>query len=71
MSRQVRRLREMRITFLPHALEQMGKRGILEAEALLTIGQPDEEGEAHFGRLYAQKVIGSRRIRVVGLQSWC
>lgn len=29
------------------------------------VRQPDEEGAANFGRLYAQKEIGSRRIRVI------
>jgi hypothetical protein len=55
----------MRVTFLPHALEQMEARDISEEEARLVVGQPDEEGVANFGRLYAQKVIGHRRIRVI------
>jgi hypothetical protein len=55
----------MKVTFLPHALEQMRKRGISESEARLVVDQPDEEGKANFGRLYAQKEIGHRRIRVV------
>jgi Domain of unknown function (DUF4258) len=55
----------MRVTFLPHALMQMRARGISEGEARVVVGQPDEEGVANFGRLYAQKVIGHRRIRVV------
>jgi uncharacterized protein YuzE len=60
----------MRITFLPHALEQMRRRGISEEEARQVLEEPVEEGEANFGRFYAQKAIGHRRIRVV-LQSWC
>jgi uncharacterized protein YuzE len=64
------RLHEMRITFLPHALEQMRRRGISEEEARQILEEPVEEGEANFGRFYAQKAIGHRRIRVV-LQSWC
>jgi hypothetical protein len=55
----------MRITFLPHALEHMRARGISEEEARLVLEDPDREGEANFGRLYAQKEIGHRRIRVV------
>jgi Domain of unknown function (DUF4258) len=55
----------MRVTFLPHALMQMRARGISEGEARVVVGQPDEEGVANFDRLYAQKVIGHRRIRVV------
>lgn len=59
------RLRGMNVTFLPHALEQMRARGIPEEEARLVLEEPDEEGAANLGRLYAQKVIGHRRIRVV------
>jgi hypothetical protein len=55
----------MRITYIPHALEQMERRGISEEETRRVLEEPDEEGEANFGRLYAQKVIGRRRIRVV------
>jgi hypothetical protein len=55
----------MRITFLPHALEHMRARGISEEEARLVLEDPDREGEANFGRLYARKEIGHRRIRVV------
>jgi hypothetical protein len=55
----------MRFTFLPHALEQMRARGISEEEARLVLEDPDDEGAANLGRLYAQKVIGHRRIRVV------
>ena len=61
----MRTLRGMRITFLPHALQKMAERGISQEEARLTIGQADEEGAANFGRLYAQKVIGYRRLRVI------
>jgi hypothetical protein len=55
----------MKFTFLPHARERMERFGISEAEVRLVVGQPDQEGAANFGRLYAQKVIGSRRIRVI------
>jgi hypothetical protein len=41
-----------------------GARGISEEEARLVLEDPDREGEANFGRLYAQKEIGHRRIRV-------
>lgn len=55
----------MRITFLPHALGQMAARGISEEEARAVLEGADEEGEANLGRLYSQKRIGRRRIRVV------
>lgn len=55
----------MRITFNPHALERMEEHGISESEARLTVGQPEEEGDANLGRRYAQKQIGRRRIRVI------
>jgi hypothetical protein len=65
VNRQVCRLREIRITFLPHALERMAEYGVAEEEVRLVVGQPDAEGTANLGRRYAQKVIGHRRIRVV------
>lgn len=55
----------MKITFLPHAREQMEERGISEEEARSVLEEPDFEGLANFGRLYSQKRIGSRRIRVI------
>ena len=61
----MRTLRGVRITFLPHELQKMAERGISEEEAHLTVGQPHEEGAANFGRLYAQKGIGHRRLRVI------
>ena len=54
----------MRITYVPHALEQMERRGISE-EVAAVLADPNEEGPANFGRLYAQSVIGHRRVRVV------
>lgn len=38
---------------------------ISEEEVLQVLDQPDEEGEANLGRLYSQKQIGQRRIRVI------
>jgi hypothetical protein len=55
----------MRITYVPHALEQMERRGISEEEVAAVLEDPNEEGPANFGRLYAQSVIDDRRIRVV------
>ncbi len=50
---------------MPHALEQMERRGISEEEVAAVLEDPNEEGPANLGRLYAQSVIGHRRIRVV------
>ncbi len=55
----------MKITFLPHALEQMENRSISEKEARSVLEEADDEGTANFGRFYSQKRIGHRRIRVV------
>ena len=50
---------------MPHALEQMERRGIFEEEVAAVLEDPNEEGPANLGRLYAQSVIAHRRIRVV------
>jgi len=42
-----------------------GRARVSQEEARLTVVQPDEEGAANFGRLFAQKVIGHRRLRVI------
>lgn len=55
----------MRITLLPHALDRMERFGITEDEARAVLEGPDSEGEANLGRLWSQKRIGQRRIRVV------
>jgi hypothetical protein len=65
VGRHLSKLRRMKFTFLPHARERMERFGISEAEVSLVVGQPDQEGAANFGRLYAQKVIGSRTARVI------
>jgi hypothetical protein len=54
----------MDATLLPHAREDGGVRHF-PAAVLRVLQEPDEEGEANMGRLYAQKDIGSRRIRVI------
>ncbi len=63
--RDVRRLRGVRFSYVPHARERMEEFGISESEVRLTVGQPEEEGDANLGRRYAQKQIGRRRIRVI------
>ena len=44
----------MRIIYVPHALEQMERRGISEEEVAAVLESPNEESPANFGRLYAQ-----------------
>ncbi len=55
----------MKITLLPHAREQMEKRRISVEEVVETVASPHEQGAANFGRIYSQKEIGHRRIRVI------
>ena len=55
----------MKVTLLPHARERMERFGISPADVLRVFEEPDEEGAANFGRLYAQKQVGHRRIRVI------
>jgi hypothetical protein len=55
----------MRVTLLPHARERMERFSISPADVLRVFEEPDEEGAANFGRLYAQRQIGHRTIRVI------
>jgi hypothetical protein len=55
----------MDATLLPHARERMEEFGISPAAVLRVLQEPDEEGTTNFGRLYAEKRIGHRRIRVI------
>ncbi len=55
-----------RVTFLPHARERMEQYGITEEEVRLVLETHDEEGEANFGRSYAQKLLPRRLlVRVI------
>jgi hypothetical protein len=55
----------MKVTLLPHARERMERFSISPADVLRVFEDPDEEGEAKRGRLYAQKRIGHRTVRVI------
>ncbi len=55
----------MRFTILPHARERMDSYGISEEQVRSVLEEADEEGRANFGRLYSQKLIGHRLIRVI------
>jgi hypothetical protein len=61
----LRRLRWVKYTLLPHARERMEEFSISPAAVLRVLQEPDEEGAANFGRLYAQKRIGHQTIRVI------
>ncbi len=43
----------------------MREHGISEGEVRAVLESPEVEGEANFGRLWSQKEIGHRRIKVV------
>jgi hypothetical protein len=44
----------VKYTLLPHARERMEEFSISPAAVLRVLQEPDEEGAANFGRLYAQ-----------------
>jgi hypothetical protein len=54
-----------RITFLPHARERMEQYEITEEEVRSILEEPSEEGAANLGRIYAQKLLSSRLVRVI------
>ena len=55
----------MRTTLLPHARERMETYKITEQEVRSVLEEADEEGRANFGRLYSQKLVGHRTVRVI------
>lgn len=55
----------MKVTLLPHARERMELYDIPEDAVRSVLDEADELGQANFGRLYAQKLIGHRLIRIV------
>ena len=55
----------MKVTLLPHARERMELYDISEEAVRSVLEEADEQGQANFGRLYAQKLIRHRLIRVV------
>lgn len=59
------RLRRVKIALLPHAIERMEQHGVSEKDVRSVLEEPDEEGEANFGRLYSQKLVGHQTIRVI------
>lgn len=55
----------MKITLLPHARERMETHDITEQEVRSVLEEADDKGQANFDRLYSQKLIGHRIIRVI------
>ncbi|MGI8910920.1 MAG: DUF4258 domain-containing protein [Rubrobacteraceae bacterium] len=60
----VRRLRAMRITFLPHAEERMRERGISVADVYRTLENPDLEYPGRLGRIVAEHTFAGRSLAV-------
>lgn len=54
----------MKITYLPHALDQMKERGIPESEARAVLENPDLEYPGHKNRVVAERVFEGRRTAV-------
>lgn len=54
----------MRITFLPHAEEQMQERGISEEQVRATLGEPDAEYPVGRGRIRAERRFHGMRLAV-------
>jgi hypothetical protein len=57
----------MRVTFLPHAVDQMKEREITRRRARATLEDPDAEYPGDWGRTVAERRFGSERsaIKVV------
>lgn len=55
----------MRVTILPHARERMEQFGISEEQVRSVLEEADEKGRANLGRLYSQKLVGHRLVRVI------
>lgn len=54
----------MRVTFVPHALEQMAERGIPADLARAALEDPDAEYPGDWGRTVAEKRFGGERSAV-------
>ncbi len=55
----------MKVTILPHAADRMEEFEVSAMDVYRVMSEPDEQGQANLGRLYAQRTIGNRKIRVV------
>ncbi len=60
----MRILCRVKITFLPHAKEQMIERGISEEEARAVLEEPDAEYPGDRGRQVSELVFEGRRLAV-------
>ena len=50
---------------MPHARERMEQFGISEEQVRSVLEEADEKGRANLGRLYSQKLVGHRLVRVI------
>ncbi len=55
----------MKVTFIPHALDRMKKRGITEKMVLETLKDPEKVVEGYGGRKIAQKMLDDKLLRVI------
>ena len=59
----------MKITLLPHAIDEMHKRGVSEEQVRETVEQPDSALEGRHRRIVAERWVelerGGRYVRVV------
>jgi len=51
----------VRITLLPHAVEQMEKRGVTEEQVKLTVERPGREKEGRLGRVVPERRFPDER----------
>jgi hypothetical protein len=51
----------VRITLLPHAIEQMRKRGISEEQVRLTVQRPERTREGRLGRVVAERLFSDAK----------
>lgn len=62
MGRNLRKLRGMKITYLPHAMDRMAERGISEEEARAALEEPDHEYPGNLGRTVAERTLRGRSL---------
>ncbi|WP_456327076.1 DUF4258 domain-containing protein [Archaeoglobus sp.] len=55
----------MKVTFIPHALDRMKKRGITEKIVIETLKNPEKVVKGYGGRKIAQKMFNDKLLRVI------
>lgn len=56
---------EMKVIFIPHALDRMKKRGITEKMVLQTLKDPEKVVESYRGRKATQKMFNDKLLGVI------